>query len=309
MDLLTIVVPCFNEESSVEIFFKEIEKTLTKNNFEIIFVNDGSKDNTLVNIKKIAKDNSNVKYISFSRNFGKESALYAGLKNSKGDLVCVMDVDLQDPPELLLKMIESIETEDYDIIATRRVTRAGEPKIRSLFARLFYRIFNKISKIDLVDGARDYRLMTRPVVDSLLELEEYNRFSKGLFQWTGYETKWIEYENIERKSGETSWSFFGLVSYSIEGIIAFTTVPLSISTFFGIIISFIAFILIIFIILKKLLYSDPVAGWASTICIILILGGIQLFSIGILGKYLEKTYIEIKNRPLYIVKESNIDDK
>lgn len=309
MDLLTIVVPCFNEESSVEIFFKEIEKTLSEINFEIIFVNDGSKDNTLVNIKKIAKDNSNVKYISFSRNFGKESALYAGLKNSKGDLVCVMDVDLQDPPELLPKMIKSIESEDYDIIATRRVTREGEPKIRSLFSRLFYKIFNKISKIDLVDGARDYRLMTRQVVDSFLELEEYNRFSKGLFQWTGYETKWIEYENIERKSGETSWSFFGLVSYSIEGIIAFTTVPLSISTFFGIIISFIAFILIIFIVLKNLLYSDPVAGWASTICIILLLGGIQLFSIGILGKYLEKTYIEIKNRPLYIVKESNIDDK
>ena len=307
MDLLTIVVPCFNEESSVEIFFKEIKKILNKYNYEIIFVNDGSKDNTLANIKKLAKDNSNIKYISFSRNFGKESALYAGLKNSKGDMVCIMDVDLQDPPELLPQMIELIETEDCDIIATRRVTRAGEPKIRSLFARLFYKVFNKISRIDLVDGARDYRLMTRQVVDSVLELNEYNRFSKGLFQWVGYETKWLEYENIERVSGETSWSFFGLFSYSLEGILAFTTVPLSISTFFGIMLSIVAFILIIFIILKNLLFSDPVAGWTSTICVILLLGGIQLFSIGILGKYLEKTYIEIKNRPIFIIKETNIE--
>ncbi len=306
MDLLSIVVPCFNEESSVELFFEEIEKSLHQTNYEIIFVNDGSKDNTLANIKKIAETNPNVKYISFSRNFGKESALYAGLKNSKGDLVCVMDVDLQDPPELLPQMIKTIESEDCDIVATRRVSRAGEPKIRSAFARLFYRIFNRISKIDLVDGARDYRLMTRQAVDSILELNEYNRFSKGLFQWIGYETKWIEYENIERAAGETSWSFWGLISYSIEGIIAFTTVPLSISTLFGIIFSFIAFILIIFIVIKNLLFSDPVAGWTSTICIILLLGGIQLFSIGILGKYLEKTYTEIKNRPIYIVKESNI---
>ena len=309
MDLLSIVVPCHNEESSVEIFFKEIEKKLTGINFEIIFIDDGSKDNTLTNIKKIAKCNQNVKYLSFSRNFGKESALYAGLKNSHGDLICVMDVDLQDPPGLLPKMIEMIENEDYNIIATRRVSREGEPKIRSLFARIFYKIFNKISQIDLVDGARDYRLMTRQVVDSILELEEYNRFSKGLFQWVGYDTKWLEYENINRISGETSWSFFGLVSYSIEGIIAFTTIPLSISTFLGILFSMIAFILIIFIIIKNILFSDPVAGWTSTICAILLLGGIQLFSIGILGKYLEKTYIEIKNRPIFIIKESNIDNE
>ena len=309
MDLLSIVVPCHNEESSVEIFFKEIEKKLTGINFEIIFIDDGSKDNTLTNIKKIAKCNQNVKYLSFSRNFGKESALYAGLKNSHGDLICVMDVDLQDPPGLLPKMIEMIENEDYNIIATRRVSREGEPKIRSLFARIFYKIFNKISQIDLVDGARDYRLMTRQVVDSILELEEYNRFSKGLFQWVGYDTKWLEYENINRISGETSWSFFGLVSYSIEGIIAFTTIPLSISTFLGILFSMMAFILIIFIIIKNILFSDPVAGWTSTICAILLLGGIQLFSIGILGKYLEKTYIEIKNRPIFIIKESNIDNE
>ena len=307
MDLLSIVVPCFNEENSIEIFFKEIEKTLNNINFEIIFIDDGSKDNTLSNIKKIAKNNSNIKYLSFSRNFGKESALYAGLKNSEGDLVCIMDVDLQDPPRLLPQMIEIIENEDYDIIATRRVTRAGEPKIRSSFARLFYKIFNKLSEIDLVDGARDYRLMTRQVVNSILELNEYNRFSKGLFQWIGYNTKWLEYENIERVSGETSWSFLGLVSYSIEGITAFTTIPLSISTFFGIIFSFIAAILIIFIVLKNLIFSNPVPGWTSTKCIILLLCGIQLFSIGILGKYLEKTYIEIKNRPIFIIKETNLN--
>ena len=219
-----------------------------------------------------------------------------------------MDVDLQDPPELLPKMIKIIENEEYDIVASRRVTRAGEPKLRSLFARLFYKIFNKISKIDLVDGARDYRLMTRQVVDSVLELNEYNRFSKGIFQWVCYDTKWLEYENIERVAGETSWSFFGLISYSLEGIMAFTTVPLSISTLLGIIISIIAFILIIFIIVKNLLFSNPVAGWTSTMCIILLLGGIQLFSIGILGKYLEKTYTEIKKRPIFITKETNIND-
>ena len=308
MDLLSIVVPCFNEENSIEIFFKEIEKTLVEFNFEIIFIDDGSKDNTLDNIKKIAKDSSNIKYISFSRNFGKESALYAGLNNSKGDLVCIMDVDLQDPPELLPKMIKTIENEDYDIVATRRVTREGEPKLRSLFARLFYKIFNKISKIDLVDGARDYRLMTRHVVESVLELNEYNRFSKGLFQWVGYDTKWLEYENIERATGETSGSFFSLASYSLEGIIAFTAVPLSISTLLGIILSIIAFILIIIIVLKNLLFSNPVAGWPSTMCIILLLGGIQLFSIGILGKYLEKTYTEIKNALFLLLKKQTLNN-
>lgn len=307
MELLSIVVPCFNEEDSVEIFFKEIQKTLIKYDYEIIFVNDGSRDNTLDVIKKLAINNSNVKFISFSRNFGKESALYAGLKNATGDLICVMDVDLQDPPGLLPQMIETIETTDYDIVATRRVTRAGEPKIKSFFARLFYFLFNKISKMELVDGARDYRLMSRQVVDSILDLEEYNRFSKGLFQWVGFNTKWIEYENIERVAGETSWSFWGLFKYSIEGIVAFTTVPLSISTFFGIIFSIIAFILILIVVLKNLLFSDPVPGWTSTICIILLLGGIELFSIGILGKYLEKTYTETKNRPIFIIKETNID--
>lgn len=307
MDLLSIVVPCFNEEDSVEIFFREVQKSLDGFNCEIIYVNDGSTDNTLRSIKKLTAY-PNVRYISFSRNFGKEAALYAGLKKSRGDMVCVMDVDLQDPPSLLPEMIDTIENTDYDIVATRRITRKGEPKIKSFFARLFYKIFNRISKIDLVDGARDYRLMTRQVADAILELDEYNRFSKGLFQWVGFDTKWIEYENIERVAGETSWSFWGLVSYSIEGIVAFTALPLSISTFFGVIFSFIAFLLIIFIVIKNLLFSDPVPGWTSTVCIILLLGGIQLFSMGILGKYLEKTYTEIKNRPVYIVNETNFED-
>ena len=306
MNLLSIVVPCYNEEHSVKIFHEEIEKTLRDIEYEIIFVNDGSTDNTLETIKYLAGKSPKVKYISFSRNFGKESALYAGLKNATGNMVCVMDADLQDPPNLLPQMIESLG--EYDIVASRRVSREGEPKIRSFFARLFYKMMNRFSKIDLVDGARDYRMMKREVVDAILELEEYNRFSKGLFQWVGFNTKWLEYENIERIADETSWSFWGLVTYSIEGIVAFTSLPLSISTFLGIIFSIIAFILIIFIIIRNLLFSDPVAGWTSTICIILLLGGIQLFSIGILGKYLEKTYTEVKKRPKYIVKESNIDE-
>ncbi|WP_296790728.1 glycosyltransferase family 2 protein [uncultured Methanobrevibacter sp.] len=303
---LSIVVPCYNEKDSVSIFHKEIEKTLTDMKYEIIFVNDGSSDNTLDEMKKLADTDLKVKYISFSRNFGKESALYAGLKNAKGDLVCVMDVDLQDPPSLLPQMIDDIG--DYDVVATRRVTRKGEPVIRSFLARMFYQFINRISKIELVDGARDYRVMTRQVVNALLELNEYNRFSKGLFAWVGFKTKWIEYENVERVAGETSWSFWGLLAYSIEGIVAFTAVPLSISTFFGILFSIIAFILIIFIVVRTLIYSNPVAGWASTVTIILFLGGIQLFSIGILGKYLEKTYTEVKNRPIYIVGETNIED-
>lgn len=308
MNLLSIVVPCFNEEGSIEIFVNEIHKYLNDYNFEIIFVNDGSKDNTLDNIKNLARINTNIKYISFSRNFGKESALYAGLKNVSGDLVCVMDVDLQDPPSLLPRMIEIIETSDIDIVGTRRVTRKGEPRIKSFFARLFYKFFNKISKIELLDGTRDFRLMTRQVTDSLLTLTEYNRFSKGLFQWVGFETEWIEYENIERVVGETNWSFWKLVKYSIEGIVAFSTVPLFVSTLLGIILSIVAFIFILFLIIRNILYSDPVQGWTSTICIILLLGGIQLFSIGILGKYLEKTYFETKNRPIYIVRETNIGD-
>lgn len=303
MKYLSIVVPCFNEEQSINPFYEEISKTLDGMDYELIFVNDGSTDGTLDMIKSL----TDVKYISFSRNFGKESALYAGLKKSEGEYVVIMDVDLQDPPNLIPAMLEKLKGSNYDVVASRRVSRNGEPKIRSFFARMFYKLINRISDLDLVDGARDFRIMTRPVVDAILELEEYNRFSKGLFNWIGFDTYWIEYENIERVAGETSWSFWGLVKYSIEGIVGFSTAPLSISTFLGILFSIIAFILIILVVIRNLMFGDPVQGWASTICIILLLGGIQLFSIGILGKYLEKTYLETKNRPIYIIKESNID--
>lgn len=275
--------------------------------YELIFVDDGSKDNTLNSIKQLADYDDFVKYISFSRNFGKESALFAGLKNSTGDYVVVMDADLQDPPSLLPEMFRLILTGDYDCIATRRVSRKGEPKLRSFFARIFYKFFNNISDLEFVDGARDYRLMTRPVVDAILELNEYHRFSKGIFTWVGFNTKWVEYENVKRVDDETSWSFWSLFKYSIEGIVAFSTMPLSLSTFLGTIFSILAFILIIIIILKKLLYGNAVQGWASIMCAVLLLGGIQLFSIGILGKYLDKTYMETKKRPIYITKESNIE--
>lgn len=309
MTFLSIVVPCFNEEESVEIFLKEICRELDGYDFEVIYVNDGSTDNTLENIRNLASSNSNVKYISFSRNFGKESALYAGLMNASGDLVCVMDADLQHPPSMVGEMIEIISNENVDVVAARRTTRKGESKIKSFFSHLFYKVFNRVSNLDLVEGATDFRVMTRQVVDSILQLAEYNRFSKGLFQWVGFETRWIEYENVERVAGETTWSFWGLFSYSIEGIVAFTSLPLSISTFLGTIISVIAFIYMVFIIAKYLIYSDSVQGFATIMCAILLLGGIQLLSIGILGKYLEKTYLETKGRPIFIVKESNIDDE
>ncbi|MBO7718888.1 MAG: glycosyltransferase family 2 protein [Methanosphaera sp.] len=313
MKSVSIIVPCYNEEESVNLFYeriKEVINTLSNDySFEVIFVNDGSSDNTLTNIKRIAGNDSIIKYISFSRNFGKESALYAGLEKSCGDYVVVIDVDLQDPPELICQMLDIVEGEDYDIVATRRSTRDGEPFFRSFLSRLFYRIINKISDVKLVDGARDYRLMSRQVVDSILMLCEYNRFSKGLFNWVGFNTKWLEYENIERTAGKSSWSLWSLFNYSIEGIVAFTTVPLSISTLLGGIFSIVSFIMIIILVLRKLLYANPVAGWTSTVSIILLIGGIQLLSIGVLGKYLEKTYIETKNRPIYIIKESNLDDE
>ena len=308
MVFLSIVVPCYNEEESVGLFQQEIQKTLPDCDYELIFINDGSNDNTLKNIKNLAKTASNIRYISFSRNFGKESAIYAGLIYSSGDLVCVMDVDLQHPPSLLPEMIEGIQNEGYDVAAAKRISRKGEPKIKSFFSSLFYKVFNRISDVTLVEGATDYRVMTRQVVDSILQLKEYNRFSKGLFQWVGFDTKWIAYENIERVAGKTTWSFRGLVRYSIEGVIAFTTAPLSISIFLGGVFSIIAFAYMIFIITKYLIYSDPVAGFATTMCAILLLGGIQLLSIGILGKYLEKNYVETKSRPIFIVKESNYDE-
>lgn len=315
MSLLSIIVPCYNEEESIIAFYDEFISVYTSSiidynseiKYELILVNDGSKDNTLKLLKELAFKDENVKYISFSRNFGKESALYAGLKNSSGDYIAVMDADLQDPPNLLPKMIIALDREDYDIVATRRVSREGEPPIRSFFARTFYKLFNRISKVELVDGARDYRLMTRQVMDAILDLSEYNRFSKGIFSWVGFNTKWLEYANIERASGETSWSFWGLFKYAIEGVMAFTTVPLVISTVLGILISIISFLYLIYIVLSTILFGNDVQGWASTVSIMILLGGIQLFSIGVLGQYLGKTYIETKHRPIYITKETNIE--
>ncbi|WP_296890887.1 glycosyltransferase family 2 protein [uncultured Methanobrevibacter sp.] len=308
MELLSIIVPCYNEEKTVEIFFEELQKTLVSVNCEVLFINDGSQDNTQEKIRKLADSNPNVKYISFSRNFGKESAIYAGLIISTGSLVGLIDADLQHPPSLLLEMIEAIH-EGYDVAAAKRVSKKGEPVINKLGSRFFYRLFNSISSVKLVAGATDYRVMTRQVTDAVIRMNEYNRFSKGLFQWVGFETKWIEYENIQRVAGESTWSVGDLIRYSIKAIIAFTTLPLSLSIILGFIISALAFIYLLFIIVKYLLYSDPVQGFATTICAILFLGGMQMILIGILGKYLENTYNETKNRPIFIIKETNIDDK
>ena len=308
MELLSIIVPCYNEEKTVEIFFEELQKTLVGINYEVLFINDGSQDNTQEKIRKLADSNPNVKYISFSRNFGKESAIYAGLIISTGSLVGLIDADLQHPPSLLLEMIEAIH-EGYDVAAAKRVSKKGEPVINKSGSRLFYRLFNSISSVKLVAGATDYRVMTRQVTDAVIRMNEYNRFSKGLFQWVGFETKWIEYENIQRVAGESTWSVGDLIRYSIKAIIAFTTLPLSLSIILGFIISALAFLYLLFIIVKYLLYSDPVQGFATTICAILFLGGMQMILIGILGKYLENTYNETKNRPIFIIKETNIDDK
>ena len=309
--LISVIVPCYNEQEVLHMFYDEICRVaglMADYNFEFIFVNDGSKDNTLNICKELAGKDERVKYISFSRNFGKEAGIYAGFEKSKGDLVCMMDADLQDPPALLPEMVKAIEEEGYDSVATRRVTRKGEPPIRSFFARMFYKLMNKISKTEIVDGARDYRLMTRQFVNSLLDLGEYNRFSKGLFGWVGYKTKWLEYENIERAAGETKWSFWKLLLYSIEGIMAFSTVPLAISAIIGLLFCVVAFVAILFIIGKTIIFGDPVAGWPSTACLILFVGGVQLFCVGILGQYLAKTYLEVKGRPIYICKETNIGE-
>ena len=310
MKKISIIIPCYNEEQSIPYFYEEIIK-IAKNikyDFEFIFVNDGSKDNTISIIKKYSKKDKRVKYINFSRNFGKEAAMYAGLEYSSGDLIAIMDADLQDPPSLLPEMIDVLENKenDYDCVGTRRVTRKGEPPIRSFFARMFYKIINKISKVEMVDGARDYRLMSRQMVNAILELKEYNRYSKGLFQFVGFNTKWLEYENIERVAGETKWSFWKLFIYALEGILAFSTVPLAISSITGIIFCLIAFILILVIIIKTLIFGDPTSGWPSLVCIIFFVSGIQLFCLGIIGQYLSKTYLETKNRPIYILKETNI---
>lgn len=309
MNLLSLVVPCYNEQDAIPLFYKEILKVSKEFGesleFEIVFVDDGSKDSTLQVIRDLNLTDERVKYISFSRNFGKESAMYAGLEKSKGDFVAIMDVDLQDPPELLLGMYKGIVEEGYDCVATRRVSRKGEPPIRSFFARCFYSLINKISNTEIVDGARDYRLMTRQMVNSILEMKECNRFSKGIFSWVGYNTKWLEYENVERAAGETKWSFWKLLIYSLDGIVAFSTVPLSISSFIGIILCLVAFIFICIIIAKTLIFGEAIQGYPSIMCAMIFIGGIQLLCIGILGQYLSKNYLETKRRPIYITKQES----
>ena len=307
MALLSVIVPCYNEEENVKYFYDELMKNQLffeekKLDVEIIYVDDGSKDQTVEEVKKLREGTENVHLISFSRNFGKEAGIYAGFQKAKGDYVVMMDADLQDPPSLLPEMFSYIE-QGYDSVATRRVSRKGEPPIRSFFARMFYKIMNKISQADIVDGARDYRLMTRQVVDAILSMCEYNRFSKGIFGWVGYKTKWLEYENVERMHGETKWNFWKLFLYSIEGITAFSTAPLAIASLIGVLFCIVAFVAIVFIIVRTMIWGDPVGGWPSLVCIICLVSGVQLLCLGIVGQYLSKTYMEVKRRPIYLVKE------
>ena len=308
--LISLIVPCYNEQEALPIFYEESTKVLAGMDceYEFLFVNDGSKDATLSILKDLAERDEHVTYLSFSRNFGKEAAMYAGFTNAKGDYVAVMDADMQDPPALLPEMTRILESGEYDSIATRRVSRKGEPVVRSFCARCFYKLIRRISDADIVDGARDFRMMTRDMVNSVLALSEYNRFSKGIFGWVGYRTKWLEYENIERTAGETKWSFWKLLAYSLDGIVNFSNVPLMISSYLGILMTFISFVAIIFIIVRKLIFGDPVSGWPSLVCIITFVGGIQLFCMGIMGQYLSKTYMEVKKRPHYIIQKSNDEE-
>lgn len=309
--LLSIVVPCYNEAAALPHLYEALKQVgdelKSRVNLELILVNDGSRDETLQLMRQLHQDDPRVQYCSFSRNFGKESAMLAGLEKSSGDYVVIMDADLQDPPELLKEMLDIIETGQYDCVASRRVNRKGEPVIRSFFARRFYKIINHISDTEIVDGARDFRMMTRQMVNSILSLPERNRFSKGLFSWVGYETKWLDYENVNRVAGETKWSFWQLLLYSFDGIIAFSTAPLAFASVLGLLISLIAIIFIFVIVIRTWIWGDPVSGWPSTISIILFIGGIQLLCIGILGQYLAKVYIETKHRPLYIIREESSD--
>ncbi|HEL1708388.1 glycosyltransferase family 2 protein [Streptococcus suis] len=306
--MISVVVPCFNEEEAIPYFYDAMEKVRKEmeEQFEYIFVNDGSKDRTLKVLRQLSGQDRAVRYLSFSRNFGKEAALYAGLQAAQGGLVTVMDVDLQDPPEMLMEMKAMLDgNPDLDCVGTRRVSRDGEPPIRSFFARLFYKLMNKISQVEVVDGARDFRLMRRHMVDAILSVSEYNRFSKGIFAWVGFETEYLPYENVERVAGETSWSFWKLLSYSIEGIINFSDTPLNIASYTGFFTFLLSLVLMVFVVFKTLVFGDPTIGWPSTICIILFLGGLQLMTIGILGKYLAKVFLETKKRPIYIVKEKS----
>lgn len=307
MSLLSVVVPCYNEEESVALFYSELMQNISfleerHMELELLYIDDGSRDSTAEEVKRLREKDERVHLLSFSRNFGKEAAMFAGLENANGDYVVLMDVDLQDPPSLLPEMFSYIE-QGYDSAATRRVSRKGEPPIRSFLARMFYRLMRKISKTEIMDGARDYRMMTRQMVDAILSIHEYNRFTKGIFGWVGFETKWLEYENVERARGETKWSFWKLFLYSLEGITAFSTVPLMLASVVGVLFCIIAFMMIIFIIVRKLIFGDPVSGWPSLVCIILMTSGVQFFCTGILGQYLAKTYMEVKRRPIYLVKE------
>ena len=312
MQKLSLIIPCYNEEEALPFFYAEVDKIsalLTKYEVEMLFVNDGSKDKTLDVIKELAEKDKRVKYLSFSRNFGKESAMYAGFCNVTGDLVAVMDADMQDPPSLLPKMLQIIEEEGYDSVATRRVTRKGEPKIRSFFARMFYKLMGKISDVDLVDGARDFRLMKRKMVDAIVAMSETNRFSKGIFGWIGFKTYWLEYENVKRVAGQTKWSFWGLFKYSMEGITNFSDAPLQLASWGGLLFTLIAVVSLLVVFIRALCFGDKVAGWPSTICIILFVGGVQLFCLGMIGQYIAKIFRETKKRPIYIVSETNVDEE
>ena len=310
-DLISIIVPCYNEEESLRLFHQAVRKTekeMPDCRFEILLINDGSKDKTVEVMRELAKEDPDVSYFSLSRNFGKEAAMFAGFCNARGDYAAVMDADLQDPPDLLPEMYRILKSGEYDSVAARRVSRAGEPPIRSWFARRFYSLINKISEADIVDGARDFRLMKREMVDAILAMSESNRFSKGIFGWIGFRTYWMPYKNVERVAGETKWSFWGLMGYAIDGIVNFSHVPLDIASWFGILMTGISFLAILFIIVRKLLFGDPVAGWASTACIITFIGGIQLLCLGIMGKYLATVYQEVKKRPHFIISETNRDN-
>lgn len=307
MPEISIVVPCYNEEASLPLFYREITRVAAEMDyadFEFVFIDDGSEDNTLPTLRRLAAADRRVRFVSFSRNFGKEAGMLAGLEAATGDYVALMDADLQDPPALLPELYKAVTEEGYDCAATRRTTREGEPPIRSFCARMFYKIINKISDADIVDGARDYRLMRRSMVDAILSLREYNRFSKGIFGWVGFKTKWVPYVNVERVAGETKWSFRKLFRYSLEGIVAFSTVPLALASVLGVLVCLAAFVFVVVVLVKTLAFGDPVGGWPSMMCVILFLGGVQLLCIGILGQYLSKTYLETKRRPVYLVRET-----
>lgn len=307
MPKISIVVPCYNEQAALPLFYQEVTRVaagMTPVEFEFVFIDDGSRDDTLPTLRRLAAQDPRVRFVSFSRNFGKEAGMLAGLEAATGDFVATMDADLQDPPSLLPDLYRAVTEEGYDCAATRRTSRAGEPPIRSFFARLFYKLINRISDADIVDGARDYRLMRRTMVDAILSMREYNRFSKGIFGWVGFRTKWVPFVNVERVAGETKWSFWKLFLYSLEGIVAFSTAPLALASVLGVLLCFVAFVFIVVVLTKTLAFGDPVGGWPSTMCVILFLGGMQLLSIGILGQYLAKTYLEAKHRPIYLVRET-----